>query len=35
LVLDEEAASGAGILDAVWRLIGRWPVREQAAPLLQ
>jgi DNA-binding NtrC family response regulator len=35
LVLDEEAASGPGVLEAASRAMRRWPVRERAAPLLQ
>lgn len=35
LVLEEETAGGPGVLDAIHRILRRWPVRDWAAPLLQ
>lgn len=35
LVLEEETAGGAGVLDAVQRMMRRWPMRDWAAPVIQ
>jgi len=35
LVLEEETVGGPGVLDAVRRIMRRWPMRDWAVPLLQ
>ena len=35
LVLEEETVGGPGVLDAVKRIMRRWPMRDWAAPVLQ
>jgi CheY-like chemotaxis protein len=35
LVLDEETVGGPGMLDAVRRMMRRWPMRHEAAPAIQ
>jgi CheY-like chemotaxis protein len=35
LVLEEETVGGPGVLEAVQRIMCRWPMRDWAAPVLQ
>jgi CheY-like chemotaxis protein len=35
LALEEETAAGPGLLEAVRRMMCRWPMRDWAAPLIQ